>query len=324
MKNILLLITCGLLMTVLCSFDNERNYVSVRVEIKGLGDDTVYVSHASFDFDSMKSINETVVANNDKFQLRFPAEENQIVWFQPKKLVKYDTDYSNDARCIFLMLELGKPLDIIGKIENSDFLSYMVKQKSVSSDYANERQQIKTLLMKLDSLKILLYCHYFSPECYQSPAEKNDAIIKSLVSEMEELKQQKYEYQFSYVNKNLDKELSAFYLLMSPLDEFGKYYPQLTEVVRNGIFQKILNQKQRNYERHILTQQAKGIVQGMIASDFTLQNLEGESVSLSSLNGGKYIALVRALPIPPQAAKPPGVVRNRRHLGCIFYSFSAT
>jgi thiol-disulfide isomerase/thioredoxin len=278
MKKLLTLIVCALLMTAFYSCDNNKHTPAITAEIKGLGNDTLYVSYVPLDehFDDEDMLCDTIVANNDRFQFDLSVNENMLVFINPKSF--------GDAQQIRLVLEPNKPLTITGQIQDDNYLSYRVEQPSFSADYAIDREVYKTATMKFDSINTEIKLFFSLPK-----EDQKFAIRYQLNQDLRKQREVIREHRLSYIQNNLDKDLAAYYLIRKPYDSIGVYLPQLTESVVNGMFKAQLEHTRRNYK---LIQNAKNlIVVGATAPDFTLKNLEGERISLSSLKGEKHIVL---------------------------------
>ena len=295
MKKQLSVFICGLLLLGFYSCNNHK--YTITANIKGLGNDTVYVRYYALNSEiksDAEMLQDTIVAHNDKFQYNLPVHENMAMMIHPKKLLYIRADGSSywyNTRYMELVLEPGKPISITGQIEGTDYITYKVKQSSFTSDDASDRKYYKTPAMKVDSIEMEIDYYCFSAKVDDMPTEKRDSIIYALFKERDKWNGIIREHKLSYLKNHLDKDLAAYYLIQQPIEVFGIYCPQLAESVKKGIFEKFLNENQRVVEKYSLYQQAKEhIVEGAEAPDFCLQNLAGESLSLSSLKG-KYIVL---------------------------------
>ncbi|MCL2683445.1 MAG: TlpA family protein disulfide reductase [Bacteroidales bacterium] len=312
MKKNLSFLVCALLMTSLYSENNTTPFITA--EIKGLGNDTVYIAYRHVEIDektfsiSVRSVWDTIIAENGRFQYDLQVYGTMNVHIYPKKTEVFNTNprpFTDDlymrslpSRQIFLVLEPNKPLNITGQIEGTDYISYKVNQESFSADFAIDRENYKELQKKFDSLTVEIWAHTIQFINIDSITKSFDIRQTStpLHKEQDEIKEVIDEYKLSYIRNHLDKDLSAYYLQSQDSDTFGVYYPLLTESVKKGIFEKELNWTLSMYEGRIRSdsirrQYADNTDIGATAPDFTLPDLEGNLISLLSLKGEKYILL---------------------------------
>jgi thiol-disulfide isomerase/thioredoxin len=241
---------------------------------------------------------DTVIAHNNQFQFNLSVNENTTVLIRSKKLS--DNFGRRSVGVIQLILEPNKPLDITGQIEDDGYLSYRVKQEGYSADYAVNRENHKTLELEEDrNYEAREFFYNLPREEFQklSPATQDSLrkVSQKLNEESDKLRQIRKDLYLSYIRNNLDKDLSASYLGFASsrdIDTFGMYYPLLAESVKQGMFKEMLEFMLEEYQFAKLTQQAaERTAEGSTAPDFTLSDLAGKSVSLSSLKENKYIVL---------------------------------
>ena len=97
--------------------------------------------------------------------------------------------------------------------------------------------------------------------------------------------------QAAYVRRHPDSDLSLFILGEIKGEWVKELYPTLTERVKHGPFAPIARVFEEDFRRERLFEEnKKRIVEGAQAPDFTLNNLRGKPLALSSLRG-KYVVL---------------------------------
>lgn len=95
----------------------------------------------------------------------------------------------------------------------------------------------------------------------------------------------------NYIQSNPGSVLSAFFFTQLPTESAGESYALLSDAAKNGVFADMVKAAYDRYEKFLAKEKAKELIQpGMPAPDFTLNNLEGQPFSLSSLKG-KYVVL---------------------------------
>ena len=94
-----------------------------------------------------------------------------------------------------------------------------------------------------------------------------------------------------YVRQHPDDDLSLYILNDIRGDYFKELYPTLSDKVKNGPLAPIAQAFEEGMKRaKIFEENKKNIVEGAMAPDFTLKDINGEELTLSSLRG-KYVVL---------------------------------
>ena len=208
MKNTLVFIIGTLLATALYAANNEKNDVSFTADIKGLGNDAMYVRYFTWGIVGTAEWGEgaikydTIVADDGKFQFKYQTSE-----------IQYALLFNNPDRWHFrhayLILEPGKPLDITGKIENTGYISYQVKQHyTVSADFANHRELYKAIEIQMDSLEL-----WTERLLNKGIIKHNDSTHRWYGNEYNRLQREIINLKASYIKNNPNKDLSAVYLV---------------------------------------------------------------------------------------------------------------
>ena len=96
--------------------------------------------------------------------------------------------------------------------------------------------------------------------------------------------------EYVYNHPDADAALYAFYMYGN-LEKHHDCLEQFSESVRTGVLAEVYAEMVANYQALLKQREAeKRVADGMPAPDFTLNNVEGKPVSLSSLRG-KYVVL---------------------------------
>lgn len=123
--------------------------------------------------------------------------------------------------------------------------------------------------------------------------ESQEAIMKEYNEKAPELKKQATQAMLDYIAKHPSSEASAAFIpQLEDLETMKKAVALLSDDVKNGrmhdYFQTVIDYEQRQAEAEAAA--AKKQAAGVVAPDFTLNDLDGKPISLSSLKG-KYVVL---------------------------------
>lgn len=123
--------------------------------------------------------------------------------------------------------------------------------------------------------------------------ESQEAIMKEYNEKAPELEKQATQVLLDYIAKHPSSEASAAFIpQLEDLETMKKAVALLSDDVKNGrmhdYFQTVIDYEQRQAEAEAAA--AKKQAAGVVAPDFTLNDLDGKPLSLSSLKG-KYVIL---------------------------------
>ena len=126
--------------------------------------------------------------------------------------------------------------------------------------------------------------------------EKMDSLVKIMTQDIYQNEylptwHQMDSLQADYIRRHPDEDLSLFILEEIRGKWIDELYPTLTERVKNGPLAPIAQAFEEGFrKRKIHEENQKKIVEGAMAPDFTLNDLQGQPLTLSSLRG-KYVVL---------------------------------
>lgn len=254
-KNIFTLLASAVL---LCACQSTDNKGRIDLELAEMKSDTLWVgSYLIQDRQTLKI--DTILPGQTTYT--FEAETDSNVY----KVFVGPTDGTNKA--IVLALLPGEHIKVTGSIED-----WQVAGSELNARYAPIQQACYPYVEKMDSLEKIM-----TDEIYRNEYLPTWRQMDSL--------------QADYVRQHPDDDLSLFILENIRGRSIDELYPTLTERVKNGplasiaqIFEEDIRQKK------LFEENKKKIVEGAEAPDFTLNDLNGQPLSLSSLRG-KYVVL---------------------------------
>lgn len=254
-KNIVTLLAGAAL---LCACQATDNKGRIDLELAEMKSDTLWVgSYLIQDRQTLKI--DTILPGQTTYT--FEAETDSNVY----KVFVGPTDGTNKA--IVLALLPGEHIKVTGSIED-----WQVAGSELNARYAPIQQACYPYVEKMDSLAKIMTEEIYRNE-YLPTWRQKDSL------------------QADYVRQHPDDDLSLFILENIRGESIDELYPTLTERVKNGplasiaqIFEEDIRQKK------LFEENKKKIVEGAEAPDFTLNDLQGQPLSLSSLRG-KYVVL---------------------------------
>ena len=171
------------------------------------------------------------------------------------------------SRGLVLALLPGEQIKVTGSIED-----WQVEGSDLNATYAPIQKACRPYQEKMDSLLTMLTDSVYRYE-YLPTWRQMDSL------------------QADYIRQHPDNDLSLFILAEIRGKWIDELYPTLTERVKKGPFAPIAQAFEEGFQRErIFQENKKKIVEGAEAPDFTLNDLNGQPLTLSSLRG-KYVVL---------------------------------
>ena len=254
-KNIFTLLASAVL---LCACQSTDNKGRIDLELAEMKSDTLWVgSYLIQDRQTLKI--DTILPGQTTYT--FEAETDSNVY----KVFVGPTDGTNKA--IVLALLPGEHIKVTGSIED-----WQVAGSELNARYAPIQQACYPYVEKMDSLAKIMTEEIYRNE-YLPTWRQKDSL------------------QADYVRQHPDDDLSLFILENIRGRSIDELYPTLTERVKNGPLASIAQIFEEDIrQRKLFEENKKKIVEGIEAPDFTLNDLNGQPLSLSSLRG-KYVVL---------------------------------
>jgi thiol-disulfide isomerase/thioredoxin len=230
--------------------------------------------------DANNIIKDTIVAMGGQFTYKVYLNEPAAFAILPNKsFVKRieGNTYMPPGRFIELFVSPKDKLTITGQLKPY-YLNYLVKGSYLNAAYSIKRTkyelpdiEIAKLELQIDSLSAF-------------PDKKEE--IQRLFDRRRKKQSEVTAIKLNYIKNNLDNDISAYYLSRLSLDTFAKYYPKLTNGVRNGYFKNLMNKKYNTYINYTAAKKAETeLIPESLAPDFKLHDLNGKDFSLSSFKG---------------------------------------
>jgi len=258
----------------------------IEANIKGLGNDTILISY--FPMAKMgemeKPLTDTTLSKNGRFALSLPINEPALVYLFPKKgeFIRISgRPFHPDQKYIVLLVKPTDILNISGELKKY-YIDYQVQGSEFNEQYAQVRKSYIEATSEAVAIELEL-------DTLQAK-DGNKEEINALFKKRNEIESAARIAHFEYIKSNLDKDLSAFYLIRQPWEILDKYYNELSLNVKNGVFKNVLESEYTRFQKYTKAKEAElKIKEGESAPDFLLSSLSG-NFSLNSVKN-KYIVL---------------------------------
>lgn len=259
---------------------------SIQANIQGLGNDTVLVLYHKIlnpaDFD--ESVKDTIIAQDGRFTYDLALKEPVLVYLMPQKAIVTRADgrpYWAKEKFIVVQLGYGDKIEITGELHEY-YTDYEAKGSEFNEYYSEVRKSYIAAAAEAVKLELELDA--------QMAGKANGDVINVLFQKRNDINKMSRLAQLEFINTNPDKELSAYYLSLQPLDTIEKYQSALTPDVREGMFQQMLDYKLNTLKKLRKIEAAElAVKEGALAPDFKLNALSGD-FSLKTIKS-KYIVL---------------------------------
>lgn len=182
---------------------------------------------------------------------------------------------------IHLVLLPGESLRVTGSLTD-----YQVEGSEFIRELQAVQESVKPYNAKMDSLSAVM------TQLQKEQGEQAQADIRKLYEEQyRPTMEQMQEAYATYVKQHPDHDVSLYLLRATNMDKIRELLPTLSEGVKNGPLASLYAQMNKGVQQAQAREEAaKKIVEGAPAPDFTLNDLQGKGLSLSSLRG-KYVVL---------------------------------
>lgn len=262
---------------------NQKNNLSAK--IVGLGNDIIYIESYRISNIEEDPILDTISSKNGEFFYDLTVNEPILTILTPKKAEYTRLDkspYRPLEKSILLILKPEDKISIKGKLEKLN-LKYQAKGSHINEAYSNIRNEYFNSQIEKSEIELQIDSLMFN----NGDREKINSLFKK--------RKEKFiiasNIQLDYIKKNLDKDLSAYYLTRQPLDTLGKYFKNLNKSVKEGTFKNLLRYQFNRFQKYTKVREAESrIKQGEKAPDFSLKSINVENYSVD-FSKNKYTVL---------------------------------
>ena len=267
----------------------QPNSGKISADIKGLGNDTVYVFYYPLSkSDRVKGEwvkRDTLTAKNNVFIYQLQISEPVAVAIIPQKSFYKRVSgglYLPQTKFIELFVSPGDHVRIKADLGRY-YVNYSMKGSLINESISKNRESFK--MPSIEAVKVELQIDSLTG------MEGKKAEIAKLFERRGEMQNKISKAKLQFIDKHLNNDLAAYYLTTQSPEKFLEYYSKLTEKAKNGLFSyklKAIYQDFLNYTA--ATAAEKELTAGKPAPHFSLMGVDGKLISLAQFKGN-YIVL---------------------------------
>lgn len=255
---------------------NQKN--NVEAEIFEIGNDTIFIENYKLSAFGDDPILDTIYSKGGKFIYNLEVNEPVISFMIPKKgiydMKSYKGIYKPEEKSITLLLRPNDKISIKGSLNNT-FLKYEAKGTFINQDYSLFRNKYTKFLIEKSKIESKI----------DSLRANNSIGTNILFKKRKETRSLIQNLQLEFIKSNLNKELSAYFLVFQPLDTLGKYYNNLNKKVKEGVLKNILESQLITFKKYNKVKLAQQNIEvGKKAPQFSLININGKEIKVDYKN----------------------------------------
>ena len=253
------------LATMFASCNSKNN---MTVKLSDVGNDSIVVNVLTPDLRDLEK-KETIILKNGEGVFHFEGEKARMA------IIHVNTPGGRKA--LEVCLVPGENCLLKGTTTN-----YKVTGSAFHTDYEAFRNTISEQEKKRDSLM-----NEFRTKV--QAGENRDSLVNIIGPAFDSLQEEIEKKNVEYIKANPKNNVSA--VLLTQIENAEELISLLAADVKNGVFSDFVAAVQKRIDIEKARKEAqKGVADGMMAPDFTLKDLEGNDLALSSLRG-KYVVL---------------------------------
>lgn len=257
------------ILTLACTaFALASNAQTISAKISDLKNDTVQIMIVNSEMTSVEKT-ETVIAKKGKFTYNYTGDKAAMAMMTMKGA-------EGPARIQFFLVP-GEMGTLTGTSQSakwggSNFYAELGKLEAITDPIQNKMSDISSEFTK----KV------------QEGANR-DSLQSAILPEYNALADQLMNANANYIKENPGSNVSAS--LLPKIENAEEAMALLTPEVKNGVFSNVITAIQARIDKENARKEAaKAVAAGCAAPDFTLKDLNGNDLALSSLRG-KYLIL---------------------------------
>ncbi len=263
---------------LLCACQPAQKQTTITGTLTGMESDTLIVNYFAVSDLSRRTLNtDTVALQEGKFtcQLENDSVPMEVYFYAkprngaPMKLLR---------KSMGVVAFPGETVELSGSMDEyhmkgNAFHQAYEKVRALCKPYEDKMHEITQVIMGMQSDGTL------TPERLDSLRQ----IYEPINADMKKVKE-------DYIRQHPDEDISV-YLISDLGKEAGDFLDLIGEKAQNGPMAPLYKAMKEAIERQKAREEArKNMVEGAVAPDFTLKDLQGKDLTLSSLRG-KYVVL---------------------------------
>ena len=270
MKKTVFTLMAGVALLTACTPAQQKTTLTGTLE--GMESDTLIVRYQPIVGSSNNGIDTTLVLKDSRFTLDITNDTIPMeVFIRPNA----NNVHSGISDQIFLLICPGEQMNITGNFEQ-----YQV----TGSDFQQAYQAAHNLWEPMRNQLTAMTEQIIALQQEGLPFDSLRLAQYPIYQKMREMQKQ-------YVVDHPDTDVSLYILSQLNMEAIEELLPTFTEKVSKGTFAPLYKAMDEAVQKERAREEAeKNIVEGAEAPDFTLKDLNGNDLALSSLRG-KYVVL---------------------------------
>lgn len=263
---------------LLCACQPAQKQTTITGTLTGMESDTLIVNYFAVSDLSRRTLNtDTVALQEGKFTCQLENDSVPMeVYFYAKP--RNGTPMKLLRKSMGVVAFPGETVELSGSMDEyhmkgNAFHQAYEKVRALCKPYEDKMHEITQVIMGMQSNGTL------TPERLDSLRQ----IYEPINADMKKVKE-------DYIRQHPDEDISV-YLISDLGKEAGDFLDLIGEKAQNGPMAPLYKAMKEAIERQKAREEArKNMVEGAVAPDFTLKDLQGKDLTLSSLRG-KYVVL---------------------------------
>ena len=270
MKKTAFTLMAGVALLTACQPTTDKR-ARMDIELTEMQNDTLVIGSRLFPIAGNQEKIDTILPKQAKYT--FTAETDSLlyeVFIAPAK---------NLSKAVVAILLPGDQLTVTGNIENCK-----IAGSTLNEGIQQIAEACKPYRAKMDSISRIMVKMQNE---HVDQAEVQKVYFESYRPVMEQM----IETRLAYIRQHPDEDLSLYLLCDVGSKYFDELYPTLSDKVKKGPLVSAAQAIEKNMkQKQSFEENKKKIVEGAEAPDFTLKDIQGNDLALSSLRG-KYVVL---------------------------------
>jgi thiol-disulfide isomerase/thioredoxin len=265
---------------LLCGGCGQKH--SIEADIKGLGNDTLTIKIVPLfhpPASDAEILKDTVCSFNGKFSYEPRSADTLLLHIVPRKGIYKRLahgEYHPSANTVLLLWSPNQKIGIKG-VYTENSIDYEADGNEFNRNHSLVRRQLLKHLEQERLMEIKIDSMFYR--------KANRNVIDSLFRLRKKKSDEITGIELKYLLNNRETDLSGYYLSRQAFDTVAKYHDQLPDKVRNGLFKNRIDAKLKRYNEYVEMLKNKALIQpGNAALDFTLPAIDGDSLSLHSID----------------------------------------
>lgn len=263
---------------LLCACQPAQKQTTITGTLTGMESDTLIVNYFAVSDLSRRTLNtDTVALQEGKFTCQLENDSVPMeVYFYAKP--RNGTPMKLLRKSMGVVAFPGETVELSGSMDEyhmkgNAFHQAYEEVRALCKPYEDKMHEITQVIMGMQSNGTL------TPERLDSLRQ----IYEPINADMKKVKE-------DYIRQHPDEDISV-YLISDLGKEAGDFLDLIGEKAQNGPMAPLYKAMKEAIERQKAREEArKNMVEGAVAPDFTLKDLQGKDLTLSSLRG-KYVVL---------------------------------